>query len=83
MAKKSKATDAPLPDPPLLVLAKQRRSQPVWLTVARKDGHRGPLIAVVNGLDWIEARELTVVDHPRNDPEAVEIIKNAKAKCPQ
>jgi hypothetical protein len=77
---KAKKPQPPLPDPPLLVLAKPKgRKRPFWFYLTTHVGE--PVrFARCNFYDWEKPEDLRVIDHPRNDAEAVEIIKNARAK---
>lgn len=64
---------------------------PPWRVLAIAEGHHYPhwhywdadaevFINDYNPCCDIEPHEITTIDHPRNDPEAVEIIKKAKGE---
>lgn len=75
-AKPSKPVE--LPEAPKLVLATpRRRRRAFWYYLAVGD-RRGRTFGRVDFYDWERAEDLTVVEHPRNDPAAVEIIKAAR-----
>lgn len=63
-------------------------SDPPWRVFGEVDGTLcGPTWLIYYGYLWfncsaatVASRNITVVDHPRNDPEAVEIIRKAKSE---
>lgn len=71
-----------LPDPPALVLAKRRRGKrrsykPRWYFQVA-DGHEGARFGRFDFPDWTWAKDLRVVEHPRNDERAIQIIEAAR-----
>lgn len=83
-----------LPDPPWRVLANAGQETRWWLCYQET----GPLFfeqsnwrdlldrekrGTLNGSGIARAGELNVIPHPRNDPEAVKLIQDAKSEPPQ
>lgn len=74
-----KTTHDGLPDPPWRVLATHEiLTETRWWEY--RDFDDGPHFGCQCGL--VGAASLTVIQHPRNDPEAVAIIEAAKTSVP-
>ncbi len=85
MAEKKKkrlaAKPIELPDRPLMVLADSAGAYcegPGWhYLYSRTTAYGEPLFGRVSRFSGYYASELTVHEHPQNDPEAVELIRKA------
>lgn len=75
---KTKPT-APIPDPPLLVLAKISGTSIVRWLCSVPFGPSDVRFVTLGGHGWYKPNELKAVPHDRNDAEAVAIIEGAKA----
>lgn len=68
-----------VPPYPQLVCARLKRERVArWYRLVGKTSHRGPLFSLLDGMSWVEAAKLVVVENYRNDEEAVKLITENK-----
>lgn len=70
-------TPTQLPDPPPIVLATTKKNKtPAWFYLVR--GTMLKRFARFECYGWIEAEKLTVVPHPYNSNEAIDIVNQLR-----